>query len=103
MFRQAIEDIGLSIEQGTKAVPDDGRFHVLLEGRVILSTASRARGLSEYTRQRDLLLSKAEKRPQVRDRSEALRRERAEYELKNLRTGGKARSKLRVPGRRGYR
>jgi hypothetical protein len=102
-FRQAVERIGLSIERGTESVPNDERFHVLLGGQVVYSAASKAKALAEYKRRRDTLLSEAEVEPQTRDPREALRRERAERELRAMRSDSNVREKLRVPGRRGHR
>lgn len=102
-FRQAVERIGLSIERGTEAVPNDGRFHVLLNGQIVYTTSSKARALTDYRKRRDALLTEVELEPQIRDPREALRRERAEEELRAIRSSGKVREKLRVPGRRGHR
>lgn len=43
MYRQAMEDHGLSLEQGTAAVPDDGHYYVLFKGQTI----GRARSLKK--------------------------------------------------------
>ena len=37
MFRQAIERLGLSIEEGTGRVPGDGRFYVMEHGVALKS------------------------------------------------------------------
>jgi hypothetical protein len=50
MFRQEVPDIGLSVEQGTSSVPDDGRFHVVVDGRVVFSSKMRSAALTRYRR-----------------------------------------------------
>jgi hypothetical protein len=37
VFRQAIDRLGLSIEEGTARVPDDGRFYVIEHGVALKS------------------------------------------------------------------
>src|SRR5215467_6174652 len=38
---------GLSVEKGTDRVPDDGRYHVLVDGEIVLSTPVEALALAE--------------------------------------------------------
>lgn len=38
---------GLSVERGTDRVPDDGRYHFLVDGEVVLSTTVEALALAE--------------------------------------------------------
>jgi hypothetical protein len=56
VFRQSIPRIGLSIEQGTPSVPDDGQYYVLLEGEQVFSSLSDKEALDEYRRLRHSLL-----------------------------------------------
>ncbi|SRR6266536_3400242 len=102
-YRQAVERIGLSIERGTEAVPNDGRFYVLLNGQIVYTSVSKASALTDYRKRRDALLAEVELGPQIRDPQEALQRQRVEDELRAIRSSGKVRDKLRVPGRRGHR
>ena len=86
MFRQEVRTIGLSIEQGTGSVPNDGRFHVVLDGNVVFSSRARSVALTRYRSLRDDLLRKAgiEQRPP--DPEETKRREREFYDLQGVMT-----------------
>jgi hypothetical protein len=39
---------GVSIERGTPEVPDDGRYHVVVDGEIVLSTNVEAAALAEF-------------------------------------------------------
>lgn len=101
-FRQGVLGIGLSIEMGTEAVPNDGQFHVVHDGEIVFSSSSKARALQEYRKRRDALLAETGHEAPVIDPEDALRRERALAELRAVRSKG-VRDKLRIPSRRGYR
>jgi len=76
VFRQAVPQFGLSIEKGTEAVPEDGCYHVLLEGEELLKTRSRQEAVTAYRRVRDDLVA-----PQTRvDVRKALMRQVAQSE-----------------------
>ena len=81
MLRQEVRTIGLSIEQGTSSVPDDGRFHVVVDGNVVFSSKVQSAALTRYRSLRDDLLQKAgiEQRPS--DPEETKRREREFYDF----------------------
>ena len=81
MFKQQVPTIGLSIEQGTNSVPDDGRFHVAIEGDIIFSSKSKSAALVHYRRLRDDLLRKAGIKPRAPDPEETKRREREFYDF----------------------
>ena len=110
MLKQSVPGLHLSIEEGTQSVPQDGQYHVVLYGVIVLSSTSKSRALSEYRRIRDELLAD---RPSPEDLGhdgrEVLRREMASREAdsflaqsysarraKGMRKGGKA-------GRQGYK
>jgi hypothetical protein len=38
---------GLSVEKGTDRVPDDGKYHFLIDGQVVLSTPVEALAMAE--------------------------------------------------------
>lgn len=38
----------ISVEKGTAKVPDDGRFHVLVDNEIVLSTRVEAAALAEF-------------------------------------------------------
>jgi hypothetical protein len=38
---------GLSVEKGTDRVPDDGKYHLLVDGEIVLSTTVEALALAE--------------------------------------------------------
>ncbi len=67
--------MGISVERGTAAVPDDGQFHVIAEGKIVFSHISRARALTQYRRLRDDLTKGQHTDPKKRDVGQALRKE----------------------------
>jgi hypothetical protein len=81
MFKQQVPTIGLSLEQGTGAVPDDGRFHILIEGEIVFSCKARSTALSRYRELRDGLLSESDVEQRVPDPAETRRREREFYDF----------------------
>ena len=82
-FRQAIPDLGLSVEFGTPSAPKDGRYHVIHGGAVLFSSDSQKQALDEYRRRRDQLLG-AERRSPAIDVRALLERERAEFETRQV-------------------
>jgi hypothetical protein len=96
--------VGISVERGTAAVPDDGQFHVIAEGKIVFSHKSRPRALAQYRRLRDDLTKGPHTDPKKRDVGQALRKEIAEAGARALKAASaKPRGKLRVGGRRGHR
>jgi hypothetical protein len=81
MFKQEVPTIGLSIEQGTGSVPDDGRFYVVVGGEVVFSSKGRSRALAHYRSLRDDLLRKSGVERSAADPEELRRRERQFYDL----------------------
>jgi hypothetical protein len=81
MFRQEVRTIGLSIEQGTSSVPNDGRFHVVLDCNVVFSSKAKSAALTHYRRLRDDLLRNAGIEQRTPDPEETKRREREFYDL----------------------
>jgi hypothetical protein len=81
MFRQEVRTIGLSIEQGTRSVPNDGRFHVVVDGNVVFSSKAKSIALNRYRSLRDELLRKAGVEHRPPDPEETKRREREFYDL----------------------
>ena len=47
-FQLRDERLNLSVEKGTDSVPHDGRFHVLADGKIVLSTGVEAAALAEF-------------------------------------------------------
>jgi hypothetical protein len=80
MFRQAVRDIGLSLEMGTDAVPDDGMFHVLLNGEDVLATESKQKALARYKALREQLADDDEGAAPP-DRDELMRKLKADAEI----------------------
>jgi hypothetical protein len=108
VLKQGVPELGVSLEQGTEGVPDDGRYYVLVDGVTVFSGVSMAKALAEYRKHRDSLLGKREPSKMSID-PELLRRRIAEVEAdrflsasygerkrKGMRKGGKA-------GRQGYK
>jgi hypothetical protein len=46
-YVRAAPKYGLSLEKGTDGVPDDGRYHLLVDGEIVLSTTVEALALAE--------------------------------------------------------
>jgi hypothetical protein len=44
---------GVSIQKGTSSVPDDGRYHVVADGEIVLSTGVEAAAIAEFDDIRD--------------------------------------------------
>ena len=84
MFRQEVRTIGISIEQGTSSVPNDGRFHVVVDGIFVFSSKTKSAALTRYRSLRDDLLQTAGIEPRPPDPEETKRRERQFYELQAI-------------------
>jgi hypothetical protein len=69
---------GLSVEKGTDRVPDDGQYHFLVDGEIVLSTTVEALALAEMEE------AKAARQAEGRER---LQRERAALDVSSFRAG----------------
>jgi len=47
-FRQSFPAANLSLERATENVPDDGRFHLIVDGVIVKSCRSRKAAQAEY-------------------------------------------------------
>lgn len=56
MFKQGIEALGLSIEEGTANVPSDGRYHIVVHGDIVSSHTKPQAALERYRSIRDELI-----------------------------------------------
>ena len=84
----------LSIEQGTPAVPNDDQYHVLVNGKIILSTRTFDFAKLIYEEQREALrLASGDPDPR-----EIIRKETAKRDLKSLRAEGVAARERRNRG-----
>lgn len=52
-FRLAVPEVGLSIEQNTENVPQDGKYHVLKQGAIVASYPSLKRARERLQRLKD--------------------------------------------------
>jgi hypothetical protein len=86
MFKQQVPRVRLSIEQGTRSVPDDGRFHILIDSEIVFSSKTRSVALARYRQLRDDLLREAGIEQQRPDPEETKRREREFYEFRAVMT-----------------
>ena len=77
---------GLSVEKGTDRVPDDGRYHFLVDGEIVLSTTVEALALAE--------MEEAKAARQAPGR-ELLQRERAALDVAVFRAGNWAEKQSR--------
>ncbi len=76
IYRQGIPAIGLSIEQGTEGVPDDGQFHVVLNGEAVFVSRSQKAATARYRALKDELMPLKEgNAANAVDVGQALRRE----------------------------
>jgi hypothetical protein len=100
VFKQSIPTIGLSLEMGTDAVPDDDRYHVLLNGEIVLSTGSKARALKAYKELRQELApdNSGASRP---DPDELLKRLKAEVEINAVMGASSAAKRAHATYKRG--
>jgi hypothetical protein len=77
---------GLSVEKGTDLVPDDGRYHLLVDGEIVLSTTVEALALVEMEE------AKAARQAESR---KLLRRENAAFDVSAFRSGNYAEKQSR--------
>jgi hypothetical protein len=80
-YRQAVPTLGLSLERGTDDVPDDSRFHIIMQGAVIFSSESEREALGKYRELRDRLLPSTDRSVDVK---KILEREVAEQEARRF-------------------
>jgi hypothetical protein len=72
---------GLSVEKGTDRVPDDGKYHFLVDGEIVLSTTVEALALAE--------MEEVKSARQAPGR-ELLQRERAALDVRTFRAANYA-------------
>ncbi len=87
MYEKRHPKYSLSIEQGTAAAPDDGQYHVILNGKIVLSTRVLEFAKITYEEQREeLRIAAGDPDPR-----EIIRRETAGRDVRQLRSDGIAR------------
>ena len=93
-YERAEPKYGLSVEKGTTHVPDDGRYHLIVDGEIVLSTGVETLALAELEE------IKAERQAQGRG---LLNRERSEQDVHAFRASNFAekQSRDRSKGGRG--
>jgi hypothetical protein len=77
---------GLSVEKSTDRVPDDGMYHLVVDGEIVLSTPVEALALAE--------MEEAKAARQARGR-ELLQREKAVFDVRAFRAGNYAEKQTR--------
>jgi hypothetical protein len=80
-YMRAERKYGLSVEKGTDRVPDDGKYHLLVDDEIVLSTPVEALALAEMEE------AKATRQAQGR---ELLQREMAASDVRAFRAGNYA-------------
>jgi hypothetical protein len=96
MYERRHPKYSLSIEQGTVGVPDDGQYHVLVNGEIVLSTRVFALAKITFEEQREeLRIAAGDPDPR-----EILRRESATRDVTALRSESSA-NQSRKSRRRG--
>ena len=86
-YRVATPALGLSVEQGTPAAPDDGRYHVLFQGELVASYRSEKKALQVYRAKRRELIDAGWElpKPEGPTSEELRRRVRSPWEDKSQR------------------
>ncbi len=105
-FKQGVPNLGISIECETPDVPPDGRFHVLVQGKLIFSSTSEKKALAIYRNERDRLFRiHGRLDPPKVDREQWLTEQRVTRDIKAMRsewlTGYGAKAKKGGRGGRG--
>lgn len=102
MYREGIPAIGVSLEQGTEDVPDDGKYYIVIDGAIVASFSSEKRAQTEYRSRRDALVAELGYSPdfQPLPPEEVLRRERVDRELSAMQ-GEASRAKQASATRKG--
>ena len=102
MYQRRHHKYSLSVELGTPAVPDDGQYHVVVNGEIILSTRVFELAKIIYEEQREELRVAAGDP----DPHEIIRNETAGREVQAIRSESVARTKPHgggPAGRKGYK
>ncbi|MDP9331437.1 MAG: hypothetical protein M3P11_12465 [Actinomycetota bacterium] len=100
MFRQRIPDLGLSIEMGTDAVPDDGQYYVTLNQDLVFSSGSQVKALSRYRELRDEL-TRGRSSGKTPHPAEILRKLKADAEISALLAASSQAKRSHATHRRG--
>jgi hypothetical protein len=87
-FKQEMPSLQLSVECATPAVPNDGRFHVLVNGDVRYSSPSQRNALEFYKKERDRLFALHGRPEQATldsaDRQRWIQEQRLEFDLRAM-------------------
>jgi hypothetical protein len=75
MYRQYISEIGLSLEQDTPSTPQDGKYYLILNGKILGSYNSQKRATEAYRKIREKLGYKALKAQTRTKRKELIQAE----------------------------
>ena len=89
MFRVGIPALGIAVCRGTEDVPDDGRYHVVVDGQIVASERSQKRALGIYRERRDQLIADGAELPAPEppiDPAERLRQERVDRDIRSMRS-----------------
>lgn len=106
MYKQSFPDLGLSLENGTEDVPQDGRYHVLLNGEIVYSALSRAHAEERYRKLKAELLPQLDnvsRETVSMDVREALRREREMHDVDAVTRDTVQRIRRKAAGQKGRR
>jgi hypothetical protein len=87
-FKQEMPRLGLSVERGTSSVPNDNRYHVVVNGDIAYSRSSQTAALRYYGRERKRLraVHGRPEQPEVdaTDRDRMIQQQRLEYDLRAM-------------------
>ncbi|GFP21775.1 hypothetical protein HKBW3S43_01312 [Candidatus Hakubella thermalkaliphila] len=72
MYRQYISEIGLSLEQDTPSTPQDGKYYLILKGKILGSYNSQKRATEAYKKIREKLGYKVLKTQTKAERKELI-------------------------------
>jgi hypothetical protein len=85
---------------GTNSVPDDGQYHLIQNGEIVMSTRSKAKASARYKQLRDEL-SSDEVPAEKPDPAELLRRMKAESEINAMMRASAAAKRTNATYKRG--
>lgn len=101
-FVRAVRHLGVTLERGTEAVPDDGRYHVVYQDEIHYSSANRSIVEAHF----ELLVEEVQAaHPELKSPREILAREQGFRDILSVRGEGRrrARSQQEAKGGKGGR
>lgn len=101
-FIRSVRHLGVSLERGTEAVPDDGKYHVVYEGKVRYSSANLTLAEANF----ELLADEVQQaHPELKSPREVIAKEQGFRDILSVRGEARrrARSQAEAKGGKGGR